>query len=235
MALTYTTYRLQLQTLVVSQDPDPDFDNILPGCIDYAEQRIYRELNLLNTVVTDQSVTLTTNQRSVSIPTNIVAVNAVNVITPVGGGYSTGTRAPLTPISRETFDMFWPSNASSTGLPTVYSMTDQWTMMVGPSPDADYELEVIGTTRPLPLSSTNTTTFLTERLPDLFLAASMVFMSGYMRNFGAQASDPQMGMSWEQQYGLLKQSADTEELRKHFWASSWSSMPVSGAAQPQRG
>lgn len=235
MALTYTTYRLQLQTMVVSQDPDPDFDNILPGCIDYAEQRIYRELNLLNTVVTDQTVTLTLNQRSISIPQNIVAVNAVNIITPVNAGYITGSRSPLTPLSREVFDFFWPNNATSTGLPTVFAMVDQWSMMVGPSPDAAYEVEVIGTERPEPLSSVNTTTFLTDRLPDLFMAASMVFMSGYMRNFGQQASDPQMGQSWEQQYGLLKASADTEELRKQFNGASWTSKPISPIAQPQRG
>jgi hypothetical protein len=234
MSLTYTTYRLQLQTLVASQDPDPDFDNILPGGIDYAEQRIYRTLNLLNTVQTDDTTTLTPSQRAVAIPTSFVAVNTVNVITPAGAGSVLGVRNPLVPVSRDLLDVLWPDN-TTTGVPSMFCMVDQWSMLVAPAPDDDYALEITGTYRPDPLSATNTTTFLTERLPDLFIAASMVYMSGYMRNFGAQAGDPAMGASWEQQYNSLLQSADTEEARKHFWASSWSSQPVSPAAQPQRG
>lgn len=235
MSLTYTTYRLQLQTLVVSQDPDPDFDNILPGCIDYAEQRIYRALNLLNTVQVDQTVTLTASQRTVDIPDSFVAVDSVNVISPAGSGYVLGVRNPLVPVSRDLLDMLWPDN-TTTGLPTMFCMVDQWSMMVGQAPDAAYQLEIIGTYRPEPLNATtNTTTFLTDHLPDLFMAASMVYMSGYMRNFGAQAGDPAMGATWEQQFGTLFDSANTEELRKRFWASSWSSQPVSPAAQPQRG
>lgn len=234
MSLDYTNYRLQLQTLVVSQDPDPDFDNILPGCIDYAEQRCYRELNLLSTVQTDQTVVLTPNQRAVSIPSSFVVVGNVNVITPVGSGYVLGTRNPLIPVTRDVMDILWPDN-TTTSVPTMFCMVDQWSMLVGPPPNAAYEVEIIGTFRPVPLSDANPTTFLTERLPDLFIAASMVYMSGYMRNFGQQANDPQMGMSWEQQYTTLFQSANGEELRKHFTASSWSSQPVSPAAQPQRG
>jgi hypothetical protein len=206
----------------------------LPGCIDYAEQRIYRELNLISTVETDQTTTLTASQRSVSIPETFVIVNNVNAITAAGAGYVLGVRNPLIPVTRDVLDMLWPDN-TTTGVPTMYCMVDQWSMLVGPPPDAAYQLEIIGTMRPDPLSATNTSTFLTERLPDLFIAASMVYMSGYMRNFGAQAGDPAMGMNWEQQYGTLKQSADGEELRKHFTASSWSSQPVSAAAQPQRG
>lgn len=234
MSLDYTTYRLQLQTLVVSQDPDPDFDNILSGAIDYAEQRCYRELNLISTVQTDQSTTLTPSQRDVDIPTTFVVVNNVNAISPAGAGYVLGVRNPLIPVTRDVLDMLWPDN-TTTGLPTMYCMVDQWSMLVGPPPDDDYQLEIIGTYRPDPLSDTNTTTFLTQRLPDLFMAASMVYMSGYMRNFGAQAGDPAMGASWEAQYQALKGSADVEELRKHMTAASWSSQPVSPQAQPQRG
>lgn len=230
MSLTYTTYKSQLQTLVASQDPDTAFDNILPGCIDYAEQRIYRELNLISTVTTDTSVTLSAGNRNATIPSTFVAVDNVNILTPAGGSI----RVPLTPVSRALLDTVWPGN-SVTGQPEMFCMVTQWTMIIGPSPDAGYGLEVVGTMRPTPLSATNTTTFLSTYLPDLFMAASMVYMSGYMRNFGTQSSDPQMGMSWETQYGVLKQSADVEELRKRFTASSWSSQPLSSQAQPQRG
>lgn len=232
--MDYAQYRSQIQTLIVSQDPDPDFDNILPAAIDYANERICRELNLINTVYTDQTTSLTANDRGCSIPDTFITVTNINVITPVGAGYELGRRAPLVPVSRDALDMLWPDN-TTTGVPWMYCMVDQWSILVGPPPDEGYELEVIGTYRPAPLSENNPNTFLSDQLPDLFIAASMVFMSGYMRNFGAQQSDPAMSQSWENQYQLLKASADGEELRKRFWASSWSSQPVSPAAQPQRG
>jgi hypothetical protein len=114
-------------------------------------------------------------------------------------------------------------------------MVDQWNALLGPSPDSAYSVEVYGTFRPTPLSQQNPNTFLTTYLYDLFMAASMVFISGWMRNFGSQASDPQMGMSWETQYGTLKASANLEELRKKSWSDSWTSMSPTPVAQPPRG
>lgn len=231
---TYSTYVTALQTLVVSQSPDPAFDAILPSCIDYAEQRIYRELNLISTVITDDSSVTVPGTRELSIPTTFVVVNDVAIFTPAGSSPTSGTRKSLVPVSRSAIDVLWPAS-QDTGEPNMFSMTDQWSMVLGPSPDGIYTTEVVGTTRPTALSASNPTTFLSERLPDLFMAASMVFMSGYQRNFGAQANDPAMGMSWEAQYKALFASADTEEARKHFWASAWTSQPVPPQAMPARG
>lgn len=234
MAYTYTTYRTALQTMVASQAPDAAFDTILPSAIDYAEQRMYRELDLLVTNVRDYSVTTIPSTRNITIPSEYVTIDGINALTPSGSNATTGVRSPITPVSRDLLDNLWPGNAV-TGTPSQFAMITQWELILGPSPDVAYNLEIIGTQRPEPLSAANQTTFLSERLPDLFMAASMIFMSGYMRNYGAQASDPQQGMSWEQQYDLLFKSADTEEARKKFAGSSWSSQPVYPSAQPQRG
>lgn len=231
---TYSTYVTALQTLAASQSPDPAFDAILPSCIDYAEQRIYRELNLLSTVQTDTSVVTSNGSRTIAIPNTFVVVNDVAIFTPAGTGPTDGTRKSLVPASRSLIDVLWPA-AQDTGEPNLFSMTDQWTMELGPSPDGIYTVEVVGTYRPAPLSDSNTTTFLSDRLPDLFMAASMIFMSGYQRNFSAQSNDPQMGTSWEAQYKGLFASADTEETRKHFWASAWTSQPTPPQAAPPRG
>lgn len=231
---TFTTYVLALRTMIVSNGADQAFTDILPSCIDYAEQRIYRELNLLNTIQTDTTTALVAGVRTASIPNTFVAVNSIAVLTPAGADPVDATRVPVTLASIDLVNALWPGSDVQ-GVPELAAMTDQWSLILGPSPDDTYSLEVVGTYRPAALSEANPTTFISERLPDLFLAASMVFMSGYMRNFGAQVSDPQMGMSWEQQYQLLKASADLEELRKHSWGASWTPHPVSPAAQPQRG
>jgi hypothetical protein len=233
LSLNYTTYRAQLQDLIASQDPDPSFDTILPGCIDYGEQRIYRELNLLDTVQVDSSTSTAAGVRDAEIANTFVAVNSINIFTPAGSLPNSGMRQQLVPVSPDVLDAMWPGDVI--GTPTMFAMLDQFDIILGPCPDGVYSIEVRGTFRPQPLSVSNPNTFLTDHLPDLLIAASMVFLSGYMRNFGAQASDPAMSSSWEVQYQSLFKSAQTEELRKMFWGSSWSSQPVSPAAQPQRG
>jgi hypothetical protein len=71
---------------------------------------------------------------------------------------------------------------------------------------------------------------------DMLIAASMIFISQYQRNFiGANANDPQMGSSWEQTYKTLLASASLEEARKSYEAAAWSSQAPATAASPTRG
>jgi hypothetical protein len=230
----YTTYVSQLETMIVMDSTDVDFPVILPAIINYAEMRIYRELDLISTVFRDTSVSLVTAHPNAAFPQTFVTVQGVNVLTPFATDPTIAARNPLVPTSKEVIYALW-GNPNATGLPQMYAMVDQFNAILGPSPDNFYTLEVYGTQRPIPLSVTNPTTFLTTYLYDLFLAASMVFASGYMRNFGAQQSDPQMSSSWETQYQALKASAMVEELRKKSWSDSWTAFSPTPLAQPPRG
>ena len=98
--------------------------------------------------------------------------------------------------------------------------------MVEPSPDQTYPFETIGTIRPAPLSNTNTTTYLSLYLSDLFFTASMVEMTAYMRNFGAMADDPKMSTTWAGLLATKLTSAKEEELRKSY-VSIMSGPPLS--------
>jgi len=213
----------------MSVDPTtPQFQIMLPGCIDYAEQRIYRELDLLNTVVRNDSATLTTLNRNFSLPTttngNFITIQGINLVTPAGvATIDTGTRNPLQPTTRDFLDAVWNS-ATGAALPRLFAMIDQFNIIVGPWPNAAYQVEVIGTIRPNPLSDTNPSTFLTQYLPDLFIAGSMIFASGYQPDFGSQADNPAQAVSWESQYEKLFASANSEELRKKFAGPGWTSM-----------
>ena len=128
-------------------------------------------------------------------------------------------------------------NPATTGLPQYYGLfgsqlsnVNELTYVIAPSPDQNYTVEVVGTVQPVALSNTNPTTFLTEYLEDLFLAASMVFASGYMRDFGSQSDNPQQAQSWEAQYQGLIKSAEMEEVRKKFAGPGWTSL--SAVANP---
>ncbi|MCV9940905.1 hypothetical protein OIU35_31530 [Boseaceae bacterium BT-24-1] len=231
MGYTYDTYRAALAVEMVTSVDDVNFVAILPTIIDYAEQRIYRELDLLSTVTSDGSGALSIGSRDFTFPQHFVTSQQVNVITPAATAPASGTRNPLTPVTKEYLDNVWPS-AAGAALPTVFAMITDQTIIVGPWPDAAYRVEVVGTIRPAALSESNTNTFLTDYLPDLFLAASMVSASGYMRNWGSQADDPKMAVSWESQYGALKASADVENMRSKYASSAWSSMSPKPLASP---
>lgn len=239
MALDYDTYKSQLANLMVVPSTDSNFTTFLPGCITYAEQRIYRELDLLYTQITDASTESITSSgnRNFTLPTTngtFITVDYLNVITPAGTQSSVGTRVPLTPVSPNYIDMVYPSGQTTTSTPEYFARRSDTDVVFGPPPDAAYYVEVVGVQRPAALSSANSSTILTQYVPDLFMAASMVFASAYMRDFGAQADNAQMSQSWELQYQTLMKSAAVEQARAKFESEGWTSESPSPAATPPR-
>lgn len=237
MSLNYQTYVAQISNLTVIGSTDPNFQIMLPGMIDYAEQRIYREMDPLRVQVTDATTTVSSGNRNFTVPTaagTYIIIDNVNIITPSSLNASNGTRNQLMPVSREFLDMTYPSGQTATGVPQFWAMASDTQILFGPAPDLPYTAEVIGIQRPVPLSSGNSSTFLTQYVPDLFIAASMVFASGYMRDFGQQADNPQMGAAWEAQYKQLFQSAQLEQLRAKYQSDAWTSESPSPAATPPR-
>jgi hypothetical protein len=237
MSLIYSTFVTSIANLMAIPSSDGNLATVLPNIIDDAEQRLYRELNLLNSIVRDSSKALSLNSGTFNLPSaqgTFVVTESINVITPAGtSNPDLGTRNFLTPASREVLDSLWPSAAGST-VPVYFAPVSQSTVIVGPWPDQAYQVEVVGTIRPPALSSAVTTTLLSVYFPDVFIAASMVFAAGYMKNFGVMADDPKMGVSWESHLGTLMQSAQVEEERKKFAGPGWSSKGPAALATPPR-
>lgn len=235
MSINYTSYVSQLSNLMVIPSTDSNFITFLPGCIDYAEQRIYRELDLLYTQTTDATKQVSSGFREFSLSTAVgtfITVDQLNIITPSATPSSLGTRVPLIPVSPEFLDSAYPTGGSSlSGVPEYYAMRSNTLVLLGPAPDSPYFAETIGIQRPSPLSSGNSSTILTQYIPDVFVCASMIFGSGYMRNFGAQADNPQMSQSWEVQFKSLMQSASVEQFRAKQESAGWTSQQPSPLAQ----
>jgi len=235
--INYTTYVSQIANLTVISSADPNFLTMLPGMIDYAEQRIYREGDFLFTYITDTSTNVVANSRTFNYPISIgtfLVIDQINILTPITATSSNATRVPLTVTSKQFIDQVYPNNSSGTGVPKFFAPATEDSVTLGPVPDQSYNVEVIGTARPLPLSASNSSTFLTQTLPDLFIAASMIFASGYMKNFSAQGDDPRMAQSWGSQYDKLFASASTEEARKKYTSQGWQAQIPSPVATPAR-
>jgi len=230
--LNYTSYVSQTANLMVASSGDPNFLTMLPGMIDYAEQRIWRELDPLRVQITDATTLVSSGVRTVAASTTtgvFLTIDQINILSS-----NSSTRYQVTPVSRAYLDSAYPDGTTVTGIPQFYAMQSDTVIGLVPAPDLPYPIEFIGIQRPSPLSSGNSSTFLTQYCPDLFIAASMVFAFGYMRDFGGQADNPQATQSWENQYQMLFKSAQVEIMRGKHQGQAWTPYSPSPAATPPR-
>lgn len=241
--LTYTTFVSEIATITaitssVLVNGDNNFAGIMGGIIDYAEGRLWRDLDLPAVSVTDTSVTCSSGVRSISLSTTqgaLLVLQTVNLLTSAGATSSYATRVPLVPASQAVIDMIYPSAASSNcGQPQYFTRLSDVELVFGPTPDQAYGTEVIGTIRPAPLSATTTTTWLSANIPELMVAAGMVFAAGHMRDFGSQSDNPQMAQSWETQYGILLKEMKNDSERMKFMSEGWGSQGPAPIATPPR-
>jgi len=239
----YPTWLQETALLCGTVSTNPNFLIEAPFAIQYAELRLIRDLDLSNLISTDFSQVTTPNLRTVPIPTlpisgfftGLTIVNAVNIITPAGQtNPELGKRNPLERVSSDYLDFMWPSSAGAQ-LPTLWSTPrfsgnlNQTQILLGPWPDQAYTVEYVGEARPLPLSQVNQDTFISSFLPDIFLIATMIHLTAYKQNWGAQADDPRMAISYEQQYQKLLSGCDAEELRRRYTGTSV--LPIPGTAK----
>jgi len=233
--LTYSGYVTQIATMAVVEEANTAFQTIIPSMLDYAELRLLRDLDLLETSQAFTGYTIASGSRTFTVPEGtIVVCEQLNVITPSGtSNPNSGTRNPLFPVTKEFLDAVYGSS-STRGVPRYFAPFNDNIFLVGPYSDANYTIELVGTIRPETLSSTNPETFLSKYFPDLLIMASMIYISAYQRNFGRQSDDPQMAQSYEAQYQVLLKGATVEEARKKFESSAWSSQSPAVVASPTR-
>jgi len=243
MALTYSSFVSEIATLTVISSTvlvsgDANFSGIMDGIIDYAEGRLWRELDLPVVSITDTSIVCSSGVRTVALSTaqgEPLVIQALNLLTSAGATSSFATRVPLVPASRAVVDAIYPSATSSNcGQPEFFYRIGNTQVILGPTPDQAYGTELMATIRPAPLSASNSSTWLTQNLPELMIAAGMIFAAGYMRDFGSQGDDPKMAQSWEAQYGNLMKSASIDAMRMQFESQGWTSQSPSPLPTPPR-
>jgi len=216
---------------------DTNFQIILPQMISYAELRMQRDLDFLSTQISTSAYSLTSGNNQLTLPTfQFIVPQTFEVL----DGF--GNSIPLLPVAKEFIQNVYGSG-SATGMPqyfAVYGGDNATTgymsqyMIVGPTPNFGYSVRLTGTVHAAPLSATNTSTFISTYLPDMFIMASMIYISAYQRNFGRLNDDPAMAQTYESQYQALKAGALVEENRKKFQAAAWTSYSPAPVASPTR-
>jgi hypothetical protein len=212
MSMTYATFVQRLWVKMDLMQSDVTLTVPLPEIIESTENRIYRDLNLLATVVRDSTTQTTVSDRNFTLPatggSTFQTVSQINIISPAGALPSLGVRNPLIKMSLGALDFISPPGAEA--IPTMWAMVTDQAVVFGPPPDALYYVEIVGTKRPAPLSSTNTSTWLTENLPDLFLQAAMVDTAMYV-----PAKKPE-APAYLSEYKDLLATANSEEVRRRY-------------------
>jgi hypothetical protein len=259
-ALSYNDYVTQIATLAVLQNTlvttgtspnslvtstDPNFQEIIPQMLNYAELRIQRDLDFLATQNANSSYNLTSGNNTLTIPTSTFVTLQTIFVTDGTGGVT-----PLTPVTKEFLRNVYGTSSGS-GVPLYFAVyggdvatggqTSQ-NIIFGPWPNSNYSVTITGTTRQPTLNNyavagqaDTTYTFISQNLPDIMIMASMIYISAYQRNFGRINDDPAMAQTYESQYQALIKGAMVEEARKKFQASGWTSYSPSPVATPTRG
>lgn len=218
MAMNYDQWAQAVMALMVEQDSATDLQLVFPRMIEYGELKMYRELDFIHTTTTGTAL-LAPNARNVAVPSNIIIVRSANLISPASEtDPGQGTRRPLQRVGYDYIDMVWPQASVPAGVvsyPEVFALLSNTEAIVGPSPDAAYTVEFVGTFRPAALSPSNPTTYLTENMPDAFLSACMIWGSEYLQDQEAKAR-------YEKQYNDQLLGVNIETLRQKAASVSWS-------------
>lgn len=231
----------------VNQFTDVNLQSIVPQCLNYAELRIQRDLDLL-TSQTSNFYTLVAGNNILAIPIDdFLILNTMEVAQMANGQVVNST--PLLPVSKEFIQNVY-SGLASAGTPKYFAMYGDGfgtiasslnNVLLGPTPNYEYPVRVTGNIRLASLyknaepgNADTDYTYISTYYPDMLGMASMIYMSAYQRNFSATSDDAPMGQTYEKQYQALRLGAIPEEDRKSFQGSAWSGYSTPTSATQTR-
>jgi len=152
-------------------------DTIVNGFIENAEFRILRDVDSDNNrrYVTAQLIAGT---RFIDTPDDLLIIRSAQIIDSDGVGQA-DNRDFLKYRDTSFMSEFNPTGA--TGVPKYYGMWDQDTIVVAPTPNATYTIQLNYILKPAGLSSTNTTTYLSLQFPNGLLYASLIEAFSFLK------------------------------------------------------
>jgi hypothetical protein len=147
-------------------------ESVINTFITMAENQILREIDL-DVFKVEVAGNMTSGNRFLAAPSGILT-HRYMMITVSGDQIFLDFRD--TSFMKE----FWP-DGSATGVPKYYSVWDQDTFYVAPTPNANFTVELGYIYRPVQLSSTNPTTWISINAPEALLYACLVQAYSYTK------------------------------------------------------
>ena len=152
-------------------------DTILNGFIQDAELRILREVDSDNNR-RYATANLITSDRFIDRPAGLLIVRSAQIVD------SDGSSQPDNREFLEYRDTSYMSEynpTGATGVPKYYSLWDEQKIVVAPTPDATYEIQLNYILKDPGLSATNTTTYISQNFPNGLLYACLVEAYSFLK------------------------------------------------------
>jgi|TARA_E500000318_G_scaffold22627_1_gene23078 hypothetical protein len=150
---------------------------ILDGIIENAEFRILRDVDSDSNRRYD-TANLITSDRFIGRPAGLLVVRSAQIVDSQGSSQP-DNREFLQ--YRDTSFMSEFNPTGETGVPKYYSLWDEQNIVVAPTPDATYTIQLNYILKDPGLSSTNTTTYISLNFPNGLLYACLVEAYGFLK------------------------------------------------------
>lgn len=165
--------------------------------ITMAENRILRDIDL-DVFKKESTGTMTSGNKFLSAPSDILTHRYMMIT-------NSGDQIFLDFRDTSFMKEYW-ADGSETGVPKYYSVWDQNTFYVAPTPNSNYSVELGYIYRPSQLSSTNPTTWISNNAPEALLYACLIQAYSYTKGptemlafFDASYKQAIQGLGIEQQ------------------------------------
>ena len=172
--------------------------SVINTFITMAENRILRDIDL-DYFKKESTASMTSGTKFLTAPSDILTHRYMMITVP-----ATGDQIFLDFRDTSFMKEYWP-DGSDTGVPKYYSVWDQNTFYVAPTPNANFTVELGYIYRPAQLSSTNTTTWISINAPEALLYACLIQAYSYTKG------PPEMLQYFNQSYQQAVQGLGIEQ------------------------
>lgn len=203
----------------VIQDYTENFESSfianIPNFVQLAEERIYNSVQI-PAIRKNQTGTITSSNKYLTLPTDWLATFSLSVISPTTQAQTFLLNKDVNYI-REAFP-----TPSDSGTPTHYAQFDQNTLILGPTPDLSYAVELHYYYYPESIV-TATTSWLGDNFETVLLYGALREAYQYMK--GDQDITAQYEAKYQESLDLLKQLGDGKD-RQDAYRSGQVRVPV---------
>lgn len=148
-------------------------NSVINNFITFAENKILRDIDL-DVFKLEVQGNMSQNNKFLTAPSDILT-HRYMILTSAGG-------EQIFLDFRDTSFMkeYWP-NGNTTGIPKYYSVWDQNTFYIAPTPNQNFSVELGYIYRPAQLSPTNTTTWISTNAPEALFYACLIQAYSYTK------------------------------------------------------
>jgi len=147
-------------------------NSVINTFITMAENRILRDIDL-DVFKLEVTANMTTGNKFLSAPSDILTHRYLMI--------TSGDDQIFLDFRDTSFMKEYWADGSATGVPKYYSVWDQNTFYVAPTPNADFAVELGYIYRPVQLSASNTTTWISTNAPEALLYACLIQAYSYTK------------------------------------------------------